>query len=65
MSAGVNWRGLAGIVVGLAGRLGGGKEKCDGRRDKSAASGLAHVVGLFEHLGHFEDWSRWRLAQNV
>ena len=58
-------RGLAGLGVGLSVGQGAQGNTTNGRQGKSAAFGLAHVVGFVEHFRHFTNWLCWRSARNI
>jgi hypothetical protein len=61
----VLYRGVAGSSAGL--RVGQGLERntTNGRQDKSADLGLAHVVGRVRFFGDWTNRAYWRLRHKV
>lgn len=56
-------RGVAGFGTDLEARAGGQGNTINGRQDKSADLGRAHVVGCIEFFEHYQMTTCWRLAR--
>lgn len=58
-------RGLADLGVGLSVGQGVQGNTTNGRQDKSADLGRAHVVGWVGFFGHWTNGACWRLRRKV